>query len=320
MTSERAAPGCVKQKGCSFSEGALWDALISARPEIWRFEIPLPLLDPAPLAKVSALDWAAIVRSDLVLDAEDAHAAFFTRVEQALAHGPGFALLSRIPVEALSFRAARLLHIMLSKRFGRLCPQDASGSYLCDIVDSDTSGRMHSDDQIALGRRWNNLPCHTDYAFGRTPPRRLAFLCFRAAEEGGAVRLASAATLLARVAKIGPNLVEDLRRPVPFDVKRQIDASDDAVDAVAIVGSDPDGTRLRYLYHQIAHARLDQRQREAVGALEMVLAEPGLVAELMLSPGDVLLIDNGVVLHGRGAYRNKQVPCTPRHHLRLWLI
>ncbi|WP_035677823.1 TauD/TfdA family dioxygenase [Bradyrhizobium liaoningense] len=318
MTSERATPACVKQ-ACNFSEGALWDALISARPEVWRFEIPLPLLDPAPLAEVFASDWAAIVRSDIVLDAEDAHAVFFARVEQALAQGPGFALLSRIPVEALSLREARLLHIILSKRFGRLRPQDVSGSYLCDVVDSDMSGRMHSDDQIALGRRWNNLPCHTDHAFGRDPPRRLAFLCFRAAEVGGAVRLASAATLLARVAKMGPHLIEDLRRPVPFDATRQIDVSDDAVDAVAIVGSDTDGTRLRYLNHQIAHARLDPRQREAVGALEMALAEPGLVAELMLSPGDVLLIDNGVVLHGRGAYRNRQVPHTPRHHLRLWL-
>ncbi|WP_453967532.1 TauD/TfdA family dioxygenase [Bradyrhizobium elkanii] len=70
----------------------------------------------------------------------------------------------------------------------------------------------------------------------------------------------------------------------------------------------------------MAHARLDPRQREAVGALEMDLAEPGLIAELMLSPGDVLLINNGIVLHGRGAYRSRQVPRIPRDHLRLWLI
>lgn len=101
---------------------------------------------------------------------------------------------------------------------------------------------------------------------------------------------------------------------------RQIDPADEALDAVAILDSDADGTRFRYLYHQIAYARLDRRQREAVGALETALAEPGLIAELMLSPGDVLLINNGIVLHGRGAYRNRQVPRTPRHHLRLWLI
>ncbi|MGX1412789.1 alpha-ketoglutarate-dependent taurine dioxygenase [Bradyrhizobium elkanii] len=52
----------------------------------------------------------------------------------------------------------------------------------------------------------------------------------------------------------------------------------------------------------------------------MDLAEPGLIAELMLSPGDVLLINNGIVLHGRGAYRSRQVPRIPRDHLRLWLI
>ncbi|WP_461850617.1 TauD/TfdA family dioxygenase [Bradyrhizobium elkanii] len=319
MTSEPATPVCV-QRRVNFSTGALWDAFIGARPEVWRFEIPLPLLDPAPLAKVSAYDWAAIVRSDLLLDAEDAHAGFFARVEQALAQGPGFALLSRIPVETLSFRETRLLHIITAKRFGRLRPQDVSGSYLCDVVDPDMPDHVQSDEQVALGRRWNDLPCHTDHAFGRDPPRRLAFLCFRAAEAGGAVRLASAATLLARVAKMAPGLVEDLRRPVPFDVTRQIDPADEALDAVAILDSDADGTRFRYLYHQIAYARLDPRQREAVGALETALAEPGLIAELMLSPGDVLLINNGIVLHGRGAYRNRQVPRTPRHHLRLWLI
>ncbi|MCK1326773.1 TauD/TfdA family dioxygenase (plasmid) [Bradyrhizobium sp. 155] len=316
MTGEPATHACVG----NFSQGLLWDALISTRPEVWRFKIPLPLLDPAPLANVSDSNWPAIVHSDLVLDTEDAHAGFFRRVEQALAQGPGFALLSRIPVEKLSFREARFLHIILAKRFGRLRPQDVSGSYLCDVVDPDMSSHMHGHGQIELGRRWNNLPCHTDHAFGRDPPRRLAFLCFEAAEVGGAVRLASAAALLARVAAIGADLVEDLRRPVPFDATRQIDPADDAIDAVSIVSSDTDGTRLRYLYHQIAHASLDPRQREAVGALETALVEPGLVAELLLSPGDVLLIDNGVVLHGRGPYRNRQVPRAPRHHLRLWLI
>jgi alpha-ketoglutarate-dependent taurine dioxygenase len=304
----------------SFPAGALWDASIISRPDTWHFAIPPTLLESALDSHTPDFEWSTIIHSDVTVDAAGAHAAFFRRVEQAMTQGPGFVVLSRIPIESLSFREARLLHTLLAKRFGRLHAQDATGSYLCDVIDPDLPDDATIGGQIALGRRWNDLPCHTDHAFGRDPPRRLAFLCFRAAAAGGAVRLASAATLLERVTAMAPGLVEYLRLPVPFDARRQIDADDEALDAVAILDSDAQGTRLRYLHHQIALERLDRRQREAVDALEATLADPDVVAELRLSPGDVLLIDNRLVLHGRGAYRNNGPPGGPRHHLRLWLI
>jgi hypothetical protein len=299
--------------------GILWDASLIAHLEAWRFKIPPALVDPTPLEAFAALDWATLARSDLVLDGAAEHAPFFARIADALKAGPGFAVLSRIPVESLSYRRARMLHVSLAKQFGRLRPQDEAGSYLCDVVDPDSPEDAESRDKALLGRRWNDLPCHTDHAFGREPPRLLAFLCFHAAASGGAVRLVSAATLIKKLAAASPDLIAALRRPVPFDRTRQLDADDQALEEVAILSTDEDGLRFRYLHHQIAHERLDPEQREAIAALEALLADERTVFALKLAPGDALLIDNRVILHGRGAYRNMQERREPRHHLRLWL-
>lgn len=300
-------------------ESFLWDACLIARPEVWSFEIPSALIDPTPLTAFATLDWSTIARSNLTLDPAGVHASFFARIAAALTTGPGFAVLRRIPVEVLSYRTARLLHLSLAQQFGRPCAQDEAGSYMYDIIDPDVLDDAGDGDAFSIGRRWNELPCHTDHAFGRDPPRLLAFLCFRAAASGGAIRLVSAATLIERLAAARPDLVAALRRPVPFDRTRQLDANSEALEQVAILSTDEHGLRFRYLCHQIDHERLDPEQQDAIRALEALLADRSTMLALELAPGDMLLINNRVVLHGRAAFQNSSEPRIPRHHLRLWL-
>ena len=299
---------------------ANWDASIAERPHLWQFAIPAAVLDLSALDMHGLDDWKELARSGLSLrNHHTGHAAFFEQVQTAIQAGPGFALLQRIPVEKVTYRTARLLHVLLGKSFGELLPQDPEGSYLCDVIDADETREEDRGHVHAPGRRWNDLPCHTDHAFGIDPPKTVAFLCFRSAGRGGAVRLVSTVTLVERLGASDPTQIETLSRPVPFDPTRQLDPRDAYLAHAPILAEAHDGTRFRYLNYQIDLNALDVQQTRAIGTLESIISSGEVTCRLFLRPGDVLFVNNMRVLHGRDAYENATQLRAPRHHLRLWL-
>ncbi|MBK8973394.1 MAG: TauD/TfdA family dioxygenase [Hahellaceae bacterium] len=57
-------------------------------------------------------------------------------------------------------------------------------------------------------------------------------------------------------------------------------------------------------------------QKEALNAFVNICRAPDLVYMLTLKPGDLLLVNNHTVLHGRNQFQDND---DPRHLLRLWL-
>lgn len=73
--------------------------------------------------------------------------------------------------------------------------------------------------------------------------------------------------------------------------------------------------RLRLYYsYWLADARLSDEQRGALDALEAAV-QRGPRIELRLTPGDILAIDNGRMLHGRSAIEGSKA----RHLRRYWI-
>jgi hypothetical protein len=71
-------------------------------------------------------------------------------------------------------------------------------------------------------------------------------------------------------------------------------------------------------------ARLDDGARTAedrmlYDLIESTAASPAVRLELDLQPGDLLLLDNHVVLHARSAFEDFAAAERRRHLLRLWL-
>ena len=62
--------------------------------------------------------------------------------------------------------------------------------------------------------------------------------------------------------------------------------------------------------------RLDATEHALLDLYDEILDEPGCMLEMDLQPGDIQLLSNHVIVHGRSAFEDGG---RPRHLLRLWL-
>jgi alpha-ketoglutarate-dependent taurine dioxygenase len=69
---------------------------------------------------------------------------------------------------------------------------------------------------------------------------------------------------------------------------------------------------------QKAGAPLAPDQVRALDALDALLGDPALVVEFDLHEGDVFLVNNHLVAHGRTEYEDADVSSRRRHLVRLW--
>ena len=139
------------------------------------------------------------------------------------------------------------------------------------------------------------LPLHTDCSNKAIPPNLAAFAMERPDPQGGGESVSlSAADLVHELPK---DLVSLLRQPVfPFVGEKRY----------PILQGQGDDLRIRYYRNQLNSALgkqcpLSDQLREALDELERYLALSKRSVRLALQPGEVLIMDNQRVLHGRSA-------------------
>jgi hypothetical protein len=161
------------------------------------------------------------------------------------------------------------------------------------------------------------FPLHTDSVGFARPHDYIGLACLRADPGGGGQsRLVHVDDLLAELARrSGRWCVSALRDPVfrfplaPPESAR-LGPHRSRGQRVPILSESIGGSeRIRYRGDVV---RLDPgrrffgRHRRALAALDATLADPSVSTACSLAPGDVLLIDNRRVLHGRTAIRGRQ--------------
>lgn len=139
------------------------------------------------------------------------------------------------------------------------------------------------------------LPLHTDCSNQAVPPNLVAFAMERQDPQGGGEsEMLSAADL---VRELPADLVEILRQPVfPFSTKKRY----------PILQGSSEDWRIRYYRNQINSAlgdrgTLPDRLREAIDELDRYLKQPERSVRFGMQAGEVVIMDNRRVLHGRSA-------------------
>ncbi|MDX3078420.1 TauD/TfdA family dioxygenase [Streptomyces sp. MI02-7b] len=143
------------------------------------------------------------------------------------------------------------------------------------------------------------LSPHTEDAFHPQRAHMLLLFCMRNHD-----RVATTASSV-RHLPVSAEDMAHLARPVvpilPDDAYTSLPDFTGEPPAVRTLWESPDGLTLRFDPAYTPLDMADEQYREAYGRLETGLAQ--VSADLVLEPGDVLLLDNDVVVHGRVPFK-----------------
>lgn len=277
---------------------------------------------PSPALEPRAWTPATLRTEEWLLPAPaSGTAAPATAVDAMLHRGPGFAVLRGVDLDGRDDRecvgrCADLVALLRGPVGGRL-HRSAN-----ELLTAATAPAVHPSGPGTPGAERSpegdllTLPPHMDRGEGPTPPHVLALLCVRPAAEGGASLLAAGATVHNRLLAEDPAALRELYgdfrfgRGAGFDRVRPVFRRDDDTLGVHYNrywidrGQDETGTP-----HPPA-------RRHALDSMDRLLADPGTVLRLSLRRGDLLLVNNDAVLHGRTPFQDTGT--TRRRYARVW--
>ncbi|MET8968940.1 TauD/TfdA family dioxygenase [Streptomyces hydrogenans] len=237
-------------------------------------------------------------------------------VDAMLHRGPGFAVLRGVDLDGLDDRecvgrCADLVALLRGPVGGRL---HRSANELLTAATAPavpSTGAAHPPEGDPL-----TLPPHMDRGEGPTPPHVLALLCVRPAADGGASLLAAGATVHNRLLADDPAALRELYGDFRF-------GSGPGFDRFRPVFRRDDGTLVVHYNRYWIDRGQDETgtphppaRRHALDSMDRLLADPSTVLRLPLRRGDLLLVNNDAVLHGRTPFQDTGT--TRRRYARVW--
>ncbi|MDH6131962.1 hypothetical protein P3T37_001347 [Kitasatospora sp. MAA4] len=226
------------------------------------------------------------------------------RVDRCLRSGPGVAVVRGVELDGLDDEECAELCRRLVARVGRVRPHDC-GARRDHLVDAGAAGS-------------SELGPHTDRAGFPGPPRLLALLCIRPALHGGESLLVSGHAVHDQLLAGRPAVLQHLYQDFNF-------GRGPGFERIYPVFRRTAGSmRVQYNRYWIGRGRHESGvpfsagRTAALDAFDEVLADPRMVVRLQLRRGDLLLLDNTVVLHGRTAFTDPQLPRPQRCLARVW--
>lgn len=232
-----------------------------------------------------------------------------------LNEGRGFMLLRGLPVERWGLDLSQRAYLGLGLQMGSFGSQNAAGDLLGHVRDT---GENPDDPSVRLYRTRRAQGFHTDGA------DVIGLLCLQTARSGGESRIVSSVSVFNRIFETRPDLMPLMFQPFYFD--RNNEQAEGEPPAFPLPLAYYDGASLRmffigwYIRDAQRHPevpRLTDEQNELLDLIESTADELALSMEFR--PGDIQLLKNSTILHGRGAFEDWEEPARKRHLLRLWI-
>ena len=229
--------------------------------------------------------------------------------------GRGIVLLRGLPLDEINEDEAAVVAWAVGAHFGRRAAQNAQGDLL---------GRVEIDRKRHEPWRGyaNNRPSefHTDHVDG------LGLVCVRPAGSGGASRLVSAAAIHNVIVEERPDLLPALYQGFPFHWYGEPPSPGDTITPlpVPVFSWSEDRIVCVFLpsYMQAAAEELgtalDPQLLEGIALFQEISARDGMALEIELGAGDMVVVDNKAVLHGRKAFDESANDAGNRLLFRLW--
>jgi hypothetical protein len=233
-----------------------------------------------------------------------------------LQHGTGVALVRGLPIAGLEPAAVERMCWAIGRLFGVGLAQNLKGELLGDVIDLS--------DQQASARPFQNgggLIMHRD------PVDVVGLLCVRHAKAGGLSRIVSACKIHDVLLAERRDLLERLYEGFVYHRLEEDrgSAGEYTPHPVPVFQRDAAGqVGCFFIPGPIKRAAREGHAMDALGqeALERFVAlseRPDLYFDMNLAPGDLQLLNNRAILHGRTDYEDWPDMARRRYMLRLWL-
>jgi hypothetical protein len=290
-------------------------------------------LTPAALAEIDAalravqargLRWRDIAKQDFPLPGVSATLA---QVNRDLEWGRGLVLLRGLPVARYSEEELSTIWWGLGCHLGVAVPQNAHGELIGEVRDEirlyglvvqPAVPRSEGITSRAKARSSGPLRWHTDRC------DVVGLLCVRSARRGGTSRVVSVPAVSNAVRERRPDLHALLCADYYRSRQGEEAGGEASCYALPIFAMCEGKFTTQYSRTFVEAAqkiasvpRMTPAQDEALDLLAAVCDELGY--EMALEPGDIQLLNNHVVYHGRAAYEDTPEPGRDRLLLRLWL-
>jgi hypothetical protein len=307
----------------------VWKGAEIGQNHRWLKQIPAIVLDEldAALEKIQELKWRDVTRHNFALP--DA-AAFFDEVREELENGSGMVKICGLDVSRYSQEQLRRIWFGIGCHLGTPMYQNYRGEVMRDIRDEgmgvgaklygatiDASGKQF----LSSGARTlssGQLRFHTDRC------DVVGLLCVRQASEGGVSKLASSATVYNEILRRRPDLHALLCKPIPRSRFGEEAGGEHVAYELPVFGVRDGKLTSHFSLTYIENAqmlprvrRLTDAEHEAIQMLMDVAAE--VCFEMRFAPGDMQLLNNHVIYHGRTAFKDNVIAGQDRLLMRLWL-
>jgi alpha-ketoglutarate-dependent taurine dioxygenase len=303
-----------------FPESAAWHGP-TLSPDRYRVPIPADVL--AELDGTLAELRRAPVPTLLLLPEHfplAATARFMAEVRRGLDDGPGFAMLDRLPVDAMTRDEAIALYWILMSFLEPPVAQEWKGTVIYDVrhdgaaYTAETRGALTPE----------GLEMHTDSSMGEAPPNYVTLFCLQPARAGGMSIVSSAAAAHDYFRREHPALLRRLYA-VFYRDHQEYQAADAAPTNFRPVFAWDGALRTRFNARHIVRGYektgrpLDAEGAEAVRRMDSFLGDPAHRLDLWLERGQIQVLNNRVIVHGRTPYQDHDDAERRRHLVRLWL-
>lgn len=228
--------------------------------------------------------------------------------------GTGAAILRGLPVEKYEPSEIKKMFWGIGLHLGTAIEQSKSGELINDLQDT---GLKIGDPKS----RWINAsgpsPLHTD------PCDLLVMLSVEEAARGGETELASCVAAHNEMLRRHPDLLEILYEPLYHKLPDWYEGAEEYYPLPTF--SSYQGyfscTHRRYLVEDAQKhtdaPRLSEKQIQALDKLDEVYNDPKFKLTTRLMPGDLLVMNNLLLVHGRTAFTDDAT--SRRHLMRLWI-
>ena len=296
---------------------SLWSADELTARDDWIIRLDAKALDDI----ATALD--GVKRRDLALDNITARdfplpsmATQLSAIKGLLSDGPGVFLVRGLPVDHYERDDLALILWGIGTHIGTVEAQSAGGDMIVDVMDM-----THIGDAGRAYRSPRPLHLHTDSA------DVTGLFCLRRAQSGGTSLIASSLAVHNAILAERPELLATLYRGYHHRRSGQTATGEPPLSSHRIPVFGKNVGKLACYFNATSIGRTlsdgdienDAAELEAFEVFKTTAARDGLLYRTMLEPGDLLILNNRTVMHGRTAFEDFDEVDRKRLMLRLWL-